>query len=102
MMMSKDVTNWNIVNENNISNCLKIVKNVEFKQLHLSNEIQEFVSNISSNHKCDAKVLFYTILLAVSHFSEAVKVFNMESKQIKPISVYEVLIAPSGMCRRIQ
>jgi hypothetical protein len=96
-MMSKDVLNWNIVMEKNVGECLNILKNYDWKELKLSNEINDFILNISSNHHCNSKVLLYSILSGIGHFAERANVINMETKQVKPISVYEVLIAPSGM-----
>lgn len=95
--MSKDLVNWSSITENNIGQCLKITKNVDFEQLRLPNIIEDFILNLSSDHHCDAKLLFYVILSAVGHFGENFNVYNMETKQVKPISVYEVLIAPSGL-----
>ncbi len=43
------------------------------------------------------KVLLYTILSSIGHFVETTKLINIETKQVKPITVYEVLIASSGM-----
>ncbi len=96
-MMSRDLSNWNVVMERNVSECLNILNQWNLEQLELSKEVQDFMLNISSHHHCDPKVLFYTVLAGVGHFAEAISVFNMETKQIKPISVYEILIAPSGM-----
>jgi hypothetical protein len=97
MMLSKDNGEWADVVDTNIAECLKIVKNCDFKHLHLSAEIESFIHNISSKHKCDEKVLFYTILAGISHYAESVKVYNMEARQVKPTSVFEILIAPSGL-----
>lgn len=96
-MMSKDSMNWSAITEKNISECIKLVGNYDLKQLELSNHMEEFILNLSLNHHCDAKVLFFAILAGVGHFGESIYVYNLEAKQIKPISVYEVLIAPSGM-----
>lgn len=96
-MVSKDTLNWTAITEKNISECLKVVANCEFKQLELSNDIEEFILSLSVNHSCDPKVLFFVILAGIGHFGESMYVYNLEAKQLKPISVYEVLIAPSGM-----
>jgi hypothetical protein len=96
-MMSKENQNWNILNERNIADCLKLIDEFEFDRLQLPYEIQDFILDVSSNHHCDPKVLFYAILSSIGHFSESVNVYNIETKQTKPISVYEILIAPSGI-----
>ncbi|CAF3302937.1 unnamed protein product, partial [Rotaria socialis] len=68
-----------------------------FEHLQLPSDVQDFILDLASNHKCDPKVLFYAILSGIGHFSEAINVYNIETKQVKPITVYEVLIAPSGV-----
>jgi hypothetical protein len=97
-MVSKDVINWSLLTEKHINECLSIINNYDLKQLELAEPIEKFLVNLSSNHNCDNKVLLYTILSGISHFSERINVYNMETKQVKPISVYEILIAPSGIC----
>ncbi len=96
-MMSRDLLIWNAKMENNVDECLNILNNYDWEQLQLSDEVNDFIRNISLNHRCNKKVLLYSILSGIGHFAETTKVINMETKQIKPISVYEVLIAPSGM-----
>ncbi len=94
--MSKDTLIWNTTTDKNISECLKLVNSCDFKELKLSNDIEDFILNLLSNHHCDSKVLFFVILAGIGHFGEAIKLYNMEVKQARPVSVYEVLIAPSG------
>ncbi|CAM4970814.1 unnamed protein product [Rotaria socialis] len=96
-MMFRDNQNWNSVNEKNISECLHIIDQYGFEHLQLPSDVQDFILDLASNHKCDPKVLFYAILSGIGHFSEAINVYNIETKQVKPITVYEVLIAPSGV-----
>ena len=96
-MMSKDTVDWSEITEKNISECVKLVNSCEFQQLKLSNHIEQFIFNLSFNHHCDPKVLFFMVLAGVGHFGESMCVYNLEAKQLKRISVYEVLIAPSGM-----
>ena len=96
-MSSKENQYWNLLNEQNIEACLKIVNQCDFEQLKLRPDVRDFVLDVSTSHHCDPKVLFYTMLSGVGHFCEATNVYNLEAKQVKPITVYEIIIAPSGM-----
>jgi hypothetical protein len=95
-MISRDTRIWNIVAEKNVADCLNLVKGCDFERLQLSSQIEDFILNISCNHHCDPKVLLYVTLSSIGHFAESVNVYNMETKQVKPICVYQILIAPSG------
>ena len=97
MVTSKDNLNWNLLNEQNIESCVKLTNQYDFEHLKLPHDVQEFILDVSVNHNCDQKILFYAILSAIGHFSESMGVYNLETKQIKPITVYEILIAPSGI-----
>ncbi|CAF4093397.1 unnamed protein product [Adineta steineri] len=96
MMTSKDNQNWNLLHEQNINSCLKLTNQYDFEHLQLPDDIQGLIFDVSSNHNCDPKVLFYTMLSAIGHFGESMNVYNLQAKHIKPITVYEVIIAPSG------
>ena len=95
-MASKENQSWNTVNEKNIDQCLKLVDEYPFERLQLPNDIQDFVLDTSFDHHCDPKVFLYATLAGVGHFSESANVYNLETKQIKPFTVYQILIAPSG------
>ena len=96
-MISKDAFNWNPIMEKNIDRSIKLAIDYDFKELHLSTDIEDFILHLSDNHSCDPKVLFFVMLSGIGHFGDLISVYNMETRQVKPISVYEVLIAPSGM-----
>ena len=85
------------MNEQNIHSCLKLTNQYDFGHLKLPHEVQEFIVDVSANHNCDQKVLFYAILSAIGHFGEWMGVYNLETKRIKRITVYEILIALSGI-----
>jgi hypothetical protein len=97
IMTSKDNQYWSFLNEQNIEACLKMVNQYDFAQLKLPADVQDFVLDVSASHHCDPKVLFYTVLSGIGHFCETMNVYNLETKQVKPITVYEIIIAPSGM-----
>lgn len=48
------------------------------------------------------KVLLFSVLSAIGDYCEAISIFNLETKQLKPITEYEVLIAPSGIEQTVQ
>ena len=99
-MSFKDTVDFNSVHDMNVNKCLQILNEFDFKDLHLSDEIEKFICDISSNHQCNEKVLFYTILSGMSHFAESMKIYTMRGKQVKPVSVYHALIAPSGLYKK--
>lgn len=98
--MFRESQNWNSINENNIAKCLQLIEECGFDRLNLPADVQDFTLELASNHKCDPKVLFYTVLSGVGHFSESTNVYNIETKQLRPITVYEILIAPSGILEK--
>ena len=57
-MMSKDAFNWNPIMEKNIDQSIKLAIDYDFKKLHLSTDIEDFILHLSDNHSCDPKVLF--------------------------------------------
>lgn len=97
--MSKKNQKWNRLHERNINDCLTLVDKYDFEQFKLPEDIQNFIFELASYYKCDPKVFFYSALSGIGHFAACINVFNIENKQMKPISVYQILIAPSGMSR---
>ena len=100
--MSKENHNWNDVHEKNVEQCLHLINDYDFDGLQLPPEMNDFIQDLSYHYQCDAKVLVFTILSAIGHYCETINVYNLETKQLKPITEYEVLIAPSGIYHRIQ
>ena len=94
---SKENQYWSLFTEQNFEACLKTVKQFEFEDLKLPIDVHDLVFDISAKHHCDPTVLFYTMLSGIGHFCETMNVYNLETKQVKPITVYEMIIAPSGM-----
>ncbi len=78
--MSRENQNWNVLNEKNIADCLKLIDQLDFELLQIPYEVQDFILNISSNHQCDPKVLSYAILSGIRHFFEFINVNNIKTK----------------------
>jgi len=74
--MSRDLLNWNIVMEKNVDECFNILHNYDWEQLQLSDEVNNFILNISLNHHCNKKVLLCSILSGIGHFAETTKVHS--------------------------
>lgn len=96
MMSLKENQYWSSLNEQNIDECLRLVDQHELENLKLPSHVHDFILDLATNHRCDPQVLFYTLLSSIGHFCAAVNVYNLETKQLKPITVYEIIIAPSG------
>lgn len=94
-MTSRENQYWSYLNEQNIESCLQMVNQYDFDYLKLPDDIQDFVLDVAASHRCDPKVLFYTVLSSIGHFCESANVYNLETKQVKPVTVYEIIIAPS-------
>lgn len=97
--MYKENLSWNYLNQKNIGSCLSLTNDYDFGQLKLHRDLESFLLDLSADHRCDPKVLFFSVLAGIGHFSESMNVYNLETKQLKPITVYEILIAPSGELR---
>ena len=99
-MSVKENQYFSNLNEQNIATCLKIVNQLDFEQMNLPRSVRDFILDIAAGSHCDPKVLFYAVLPAIGHFCESMNVYNLESKQVKPITVYEIIIAPSGLSQQ--
>lgn len=99
-MSVKENQYFSNLNEQNIVTCLKIVNQLDFDQMNLPTSVRDFILDIAAGSHCDPKVLFYAVLPAIVHFCESMNVYNLESKQVKPITVYEIIIAPSGLSQQ--